>query len=29
VKKARRSSGVFKADIIDSGMNKVHVNDLS
>ena len=29
VKKARRSSGVFNADIIDSGMNKVQVNDLS
>ena len=29
LKKARRLSGVFKADIIDSGMNKVHVKDLS
>ena len=28
-KNARRSSGVFKADIIVSGINRVHVNDLS
>ena len=29
LKKARRSSGVFRDDIIDSGKNNVHVNDLS
>jgi len=29
LKKARRSCGVFNAVIIDSGMNNVHVNDLS
>ena len=28
-KNEMRSSGVFKAVIIDSGMNSVHVNDLS
>ena len=28
-KKAMSSCGVFKDEIIDSGINKVHVNDLS
>ena len=29
LKNVMRSSFVFKADIMDSGINKVHVNDLS